>query len=318
MKVLFCGKKAACAVLSAAAVLLLAGLSGCTSTPAAPEPLAEVHPLALLSDDSGIYLHIPVQKHMELTSALLCNQVENLSEANAKRIAQYVEHLYIGIGSQTDGSRLEAAASGTVPQVGLRSVFTEKNGWTQQKYDAKSSEAALARQYPRSFTYYTHKEEAVQLSFLSDTVLCFAQNIFPLLEQYAVRPELPVTDCSKWLQQKGDDIVFYVTQPGTFFESFSGMAIQIPGCDRLYGKMHQLPAQGGINGRSSTYELSFMLHVTDKRTLPGFKSLLSLSLGKMGAKISQADDSTLEVSGISVTQEQIELMFLGASRASRK
>lgn len=309
MRVLFSRKNAGCAAWLSALVLSAALLSGCTSTKnAAPAPIKEVHPLALLGKDSGMYLHIPVQQHADLTAALIRDNVEQLSEANAKRITQYVEHLYIGLGSAADSSRLEAAALGSVPQLGLRSVFTEKNGWAQKEYKARYTEDSLAYKLPHDFTYYTRQDEDIELSFLSDTMLCFAQDVSPLLDKYALGADLAESDCNEWLQQKSNDILFYVTRPAQYLKHFVGTPVTL-GCDSMYGKMHYVPGLSASSAYEGNYLLSFTMHVTDKRTMPAFKSLISIALSPMGATVSQVDDTTLDVSGIPVTQKQIEEMF---------
>ena len=56
--------------------------------------------------------------------------------------------------------------------------------------------------------------------------------------------------------------------------------------------------------------MMFRIHLLDKRAASAFRSVLSLSFGMMGAKITQIDDFTIEISDVEITQKQIEDLFM--------
>ncbi|MBP5465661.1 MAG: hypothetical protein J6Y13_10885, partial [Treponema sp.] len=46
-------------------------------------------------------------------------------------------------------------------------------------------------------------------------------------------------------------------------------------------------------------------HISDTRTIPALKSLLTLAFGLTGGTVSQADSETLLVTGVPLTRKQI-------------
>ncbi len=261
-----------------------------------PPELTEVHPLALLGSDFSIYAFIPAGNHRDLTAALLMEEINNLSESDAKLIAKRINELYFGLGTVSDRSRLEVAASGNIPPIGIKTTFTKKSGWKQTGYTAASNERALKLHYPHEFTYYSHDESVYDVCFFSQQIFGIAQNIVPVMEKYALRPVPEDTAYNRWISQETDDILFYITRPGQYLRSLIGSAITTD-ADCVYGSLVKM--QGDV------YSMTMNIHVTHEKAVNSLKSTLALSFGLMGASLSQPDKETVRVSGIEVTQKQI-------------
>ena len=295
-----------------AASLSLSLLTGCKSTKqAAPEPVEqdkesvyvpaefeEINPLVVLSGDSSIYVNIPGKKHVELTSALLMDEIENLSEADAKTVAKKLDHIYVGLGTAEDRSRLEISAIGFMPSAGVKSVFSKSNGWSKSTYEAISTEYALKHKYPNVFDYYTRDDSDYAVSFPSKSVLLLAKDVVPLMEMYAQRPEVADTPYNNWVNVESDDILIYITRPGQYLRSLIGQSINA-GTDCIYGFLKKADSTGDL------YLMTFDIHSVSTRTIPALKSLLSLSFGLTGAGISDVDEYTVRLSDVEVTKQQI-------------
>lgn len=303
-------------VLILSAAILIAGtFFGCQTVPKktpveekkddgeyvyVPIELEEVNPLALIGDDFSIYTYIPANKHRGLTAALLLEEIDTLDDSDAKLIAKRIEELYLGLGTVEDRSKLEAAALGNIPTVGVKAAFSKRYGWNQEKYKAVSNEKALRLKYPNEFTYYSNEDTAYDMCFFSQQVFGIAQNLTPIMEKYAVRPEVSDTPYNKWISQESDDILFYITRPGQYLTSLIGSSITI-NTDYIYGSLKHI--------EDEIYYMTMNIHIANKKAIPALKSLLGLSFGMMGASLSQPDEETLQLSDIEVTQKQIVNLF---------
>ena len=306
-------------IFFSAAIFIVVMLFGCTTTqkPVTPkeeqtpvekkeEPvyvpleLTEVNPLALIGSDFSIYTFIPANKHKSLTIELLMEEIENLAEVDAKLIAKRIDKLYFGLGTVEDRSRLEAAASGNIPTIGVKTTFTKKSGWLQTPYTATSSEQALKLRYPNEFTYYSHDECIYDLCFFTQQIFAIAQDLTPVMEKYALRPEPEDTMYNRWISQESDDILFYITRPGQYLRSLIGASITSD-TDYSYGSITQV--------KDDIYSMTMDLHVTNESSIGMLKSMLELSFGLMDVSLTQPSKDILRVSGVEVSQSQIVNLF---------
>lgn len=289
---------------------MVALFAGCKSAPVAEQKksLPEVHPLALLDDESSIYIRVPVQHHIELTADILSAEVENLSADDAKTIAQQINLLFAGLGTVKDRSRIQLAANGSFPAIALQTVLTKKNGWNRQEYVAQSNEESLALDYPHTFYYFLREDTVFQIAFPSERIFCTGQQVFPLLEKYAVRPSYAETDITRWITKESDHILFYITKPGQYLRNLIGQPVSI-GCKSIYGSLIYVPYKKVPETYSGNYSLSFTLQLTDARAMKAMLSLLRLAMGMMGGSVSQIDDMSIELSDIPITEKQIMDLF---------
>ena len=298
-----------CCFLTGIAALALAS---CKSTPVEPEPAVqeksveesiyvppsfeEVQPLALLGEGFGIYIAIPASKHVSLTASVLTKEVEKMSRKDAETVAKHIDLLCAGQGGAEDASLLEVAASGMLPTVAVKTTFTKKNGWTKNSYDAVSTENALRHKYPHTFSYYSREDSEYKIAFTSQELFCLSQDIAAMLERYAVRPEVADTPYNQWISQESDDILFYVTRPEVYLQRLIGRRISV-GTDYMRGR---LAYQG-----EERYDMTLTMHAVSPKAVPALKSLLMLSFGLSGATITQTDSETVELSNVSLTEQEI-------------
>ncbi len=265
-----------------------------------PLELEEVDPLALLGNDFSIYTFIPAGKHKDLTVALLMEEIENLAEADAKLIAKRIDGLYFGLGTVSDRSRLEAVASGYIPTIGVKTTFTKKSGWIQTEYKAVSNEKALKLRYPNEFTYYSHDECLYDLCFFTQQIFGIAQDLSPVMEKYAIRPEPEDTMYNKWISQESDDILFYITRPGQYLRTLIGASITSD-TDYSYGRIIQV--------KDENYSMTINIHVKDEESVDSLKSSIKLAFGLMDVSLTQPEKNMLRISGIDVSQAQVVNLF---------
>lgn len=289
------------ALLLAALVFILASCK--TTSPVVEE---QVNVLALLEQDSSIYVRIPVSSHVDLTSAVLSSAFDGVSKKDARSFAQRVSELYAGIGTLEDRSRIQVVASASIPQVAVGTVFSKKNGWSKRTYNAKTTGAV------ETFTVYDPSAGELSVSFPSPSVFVSAAKVEPLLNRYAEYSDyadLSSTSYSSWVLQQSSDILFYITRPGQYLRNLIGQSVSI-GTDAIYGSLSYIPSKKNPDSYSGLYSMMFRIHLLDKRAAPAFRSVLSLSFGMMGAKITQTDDFTIEISDVEITQKQIEDLFM--------
>lgn len=283
-----------------ALALLSCLFSGCKSAPNTVEE-NEVHPLALLDQDASIYVCVPVSNHKNLVSSLLSKQIEGLSEKDAMSLAERTGNMYSSLGTVQDRSRLQIAALASIPKIAVSSAFKEKNGW-------KSVSVTFAG---KPFVYYKHLVSVFQVSIPSSKILCAGQNVEPLIERYAQKAEVPVNAVTEWIngENENNDILFYITRPGQYLRNLIGQSVNV-GTDAAYGKLIYTPNKKKPSEYSGKYELVFNLHLTDKKQAASLKGLLNLSFSMMGGTVRMTDESTIQLSGVEVTQRQIEDLFL--------
>lgn len=277
-------------------------------TPVVKEEFNEVDPISLLDIDKSVYVSVPVENYLDLTSNILSAKIDNLSVEDAKQMAQRIDFLYAALATVKDRSSMQIAATGSFPSIALKTVMTEKNGWNKQNYVSPSSEEALSKNYPNKFDYYLRNDTDLQISFPSKNIFCASQNVFPLLDKYSLRQERQATNANNWISQESNDILFYITRPGQYLRSLIGQAVTID-CDCIYGSIVYVPSKADSKEYTGNYNLNFNVTLIEKKAMKGMMLLLDLSLRMMGGEIYQYDDSTISIKNIPVTERQIVNLF---------
>jgi hypothetical protein len=296
-------------LLSVFCTFILALFFSCRSSSIELEE-GSVSPLALLDDQSSIYINIPVQMHQKLFADILCSQVEGLAEKDAMSLASRTGHLYAGLGTVKDRSRLEAAATVDIPKVGVNSVFKKKNGWNSAEYvsDAKTENGVSAAGVPSKYTVYSRNDNPLKISFPVKQILCVSKNVEVMLDKYSSQAALADNDMNAYLTQDSDDILFYVTRPGQYLRNMIGVTVQ--GADRVWGTLAYVPDEKKPKNDTGKYSMSFYMHLQDKKTMKAFQGLLALSFAMSDGSVEQIDDLTIKVSGVEVSRKQINEMFI--------
>ncbi|MBO4404753.1 MAG: hypothetical protein J5780_05415 [Treponema sp.] len=276
-------------------------LAGCKSSESNLPPL---EPLSLLSSDLSIYIHVPVEHHKELTARLLSAEVPSISAEDALALASRIKHLYAGLGTVKDRSYLEMSSDIDIPSIAKKKVFSSKNGWKTSDYNSPVPEPVV----PANFSVHSRSDMDFRLSFASDDVLAVSKEIDPMLDKAALRETVSDTPYNAWINRDTKDILFYITRSGQYLNALIGARVTV-NSDYVYGSIKYRPDPKRPGVYSELYDLTFSVHLKDKRTVQAFKSMLSLSFGLMGSEITQPEECTLTVSGVEVSAKQIENLF---------
>lgn len=279
---------------------------GCKSTP--KEELPEVHPLALLDEQSSVYVSIPVQKHTQFVADILTSEMTNISKQDALKVANQLEILYAGISTVKDRKRIQIASVGSFPKIALKTILKEKNGWNKNEYTAPSNPECIAMHYPNEFTFYTRTDTDFELCFPSEKMITVSRAVSPLLDQYALRPTYVENDQNKWIAQQSEDVLFFITKPGQYLRGLIGQPIEI-GCDFIKGKIVYVPNKKDASAYSGNYKLTFDVRATNGRARKILFNLLSLSLGMTDADVVITDENTVTVNELSITEKEILSLF---------
>ena len=273
-------------VLIALFLIAAVFMQGCASK---VQSLPEISPLALLEEDSGIYIGIPVKYHKDLVVSLISSQT-GLSQGNASTVAGRIDVLYAGLGNSGEPSRIQVSATGSFPSFAVGIALSESSGWRKKNYSAESSEAALGAGYPND-----------KISFPTEKELLLAKRISPLLENYALRRDcasLPYNDFISLDKNESRDILFYAADPSSIIAAlFTEMAAGW--FEKARGKLSKLS--------SGDYSLQATLYLKDKNRKTVVKAIMSLA----GIPVQEIDETTLKVSDIKVSKKQIETLVSG-------
>lgn len=282
-------------VLFSAFVLIL--IVGCKSTKIEDdEPY--MHPLAMISEDLSIYMSVPVDEHKELVSNIVCSMMEGMTKENAIKICDRTDTLYTGLGTVKDRSHIEVSSWTSVPKIAVGSIMTKKNGFEKENVFLENG----------IMTKYKSKVSNFEVAFPSTKILCFSKNLNPLLEKYITQETIKDTDYNNWINKDSKDILFFITRPGQYLRNLIGQSISI-GTDKIYGSLSYKPDSKNPGVYSGRYNLSFYIHLTNKKAANALRGLLSLSFSMMGGTVEQTDSETLYLSGIEVTDKQIKELF---------
>ena len=280
-------------------VAVAVGMTGCkTARVESVQTEPQVHPLALISADLSTYMSVPVKKHQDLVSKIVCSVVNGMSESNAMTICERTDMLYSGLGTVKDRSHLETASFTKVSKFEVGQVMTKKNGFDKETVLFDSGE----------MTKYKSNASNFEIAFPSTKILCMSQNVNPMLDKFSQRCEVKETEYNKWISQKSDDILFYITRPGQYLRNLIGQTVSV-GTDVIYGSISYLPDRKKPDQYSGRYNLSFYIHLTNKKAASALNALLSLSFSMMGGSVTQTDPETLYLSNIEITDRQITELF---------
>ena len=279
---------------------------GCKSSPEGA--VIQVHPLALISEDLSIYVNVPVQYHRELTARLLTAEVPSISQKDAESLASRIGNLYAGLGTVKDRSYLEMSCDAEIPGIARKSVFSKKNGLTSSSYNAVVTAQENELPLTENFTIYSRSDMDFDLSFAGENILCVSKKINPMLDRATVRASVPQTDYAEWINRESRDILFYITRSGQYLNSLLGGKVTVSS-DYVYGTIAYRPNPKKPGEYSGVYDLTFCVHLKDRRMVQAFKSMLSLSFALLDGEVKQIDEYTVQVSGAEISAKQIEDLF---------
>lgn len=287
------------------AVLIISSLTLTSCQTVNKVPLPEVKPIALLGNECDMYFSIPIEEEKELVSLFLTDYIPGLTEKDSAKLTDYVSRIYAGIIQNEKTTSFQIAGKQTFPKIALNSTLTEKKGWVKQKYEAFSTEEAKLLRYPYKFNYYTNAVAGMQLSFPGDDLFCSSENIFPMLEKYAVREQLEENEINSFMAEDSPDIHFYVKTPAAFIENLCGIKAGL-GMQYLTGSLSNIKEN---EQKSSNYSLELKVTVLNSKTMKAVLKIFTIAFKMFNGNVEQLDELTIKISGLKMNSEQIIAML---------
>lgn len=243
-------------------------------------------------------MSVPVKEHRELVVNIICSMMDGMKEENAAQICDRTEILYSGLGTVKDRSHIETASWTSVPKFAVGSIMTKKNGF--EKVSVTFDEGTV--------TKYMSETSGFEVAFPSTKILCFSKNLDPMLHKFVRQEEIVDTEYNRWINKDSKDILFYITRPGQYLRNLIGQSISI-GTDKIYGSLAYKPDPKHPGQYSGLYDLSFYIHLTNRKAATALRALLTLSFAMTGGFVDQPDPETLHLSGVEVSDKQIKDLF---------
>lgn len=289
--------------------LLSVAFFGC-KTPPKPEEqkLEEVNPLALLSNESNVYVSVPVQQHKQLCRDIICEEIDSISKDDAEKLVNQLNMLYTGMNIENHIPEIQLAASGSFPSIIVKAILTEKNGWTKNEYVSPSTEEALALKYPNKFSFFTRKDMDNSLSLPSNGIVCFTKNIKPMLDLYAVRPLYEANEVTEWITKQSDDILFYIKKPGKYVTDIIPLPI-MKGCTSIYGRIKNYKSKKYPDSYTGDYIFECSITLSNSRMMKPMIAMLTLASGLMPATVTQRDATTIDITEVELSESDILKLF---------
>lgn len=264
----------------------------------------DVPPLALLQDDSLLYVAIPVKLQKELTVTLIKALLPSISESTIQSLAVRCDTLYGGIGSEDDAKRIEISVKGDFPMLTVGTAFSEKNGWAHE-FRTYNGGGLL----PFATNIYTSDAVGdMALAFPTSSMLCVSHSIDEMMQRYAPMSEaVPSWAGADWISDSAGGMRFYVKQPVRAIKALKDTPME-----NLVEAVY-----GSVEGAGEDITIDFFLKIKTNEAAASsiatgaLVTLLRISLMKAGVNISQTDDYTIKVAGMKMKASALA-GFLGA------
>lgn len=264
----------------------------------------DVPPLALLQEDSLLYVAVPVKLQKNLTVNLIHSIMPSIPQKTIESLAVRCDTLYAGIGNDSDSKRLEVSVKGDFPPLAINNALSEKNGWTRElrKYDGGALLPFATSVYSSEATGDT------AIAFPAQSILCVSRAIDTMLNRYAPMPEtVNQWPGSDWLSDASGGMRFYICRPARAITALKGSPMESL-VEAVYGS---------VTGDGEDISVDFFLKVktpdssNSSAVTSALITLLRISMMKAGVQISQSDDYTIKVAGMKMKAESLSA-FLGA------
>lgn len=275
-----------------------------TACQSAKLKIPDVPPLALLQEDSLLYVAIPVKLQKDLTVTLIQSMMPSIPKATIEKLAVRCDRLYAGIGCDNDSKRLEISVKGDFPALTVGTAFSEKNGWTHE-FRTYSGGGLL----PFATNIYSSESVGdMALAFPTSSLLCLSRSIDPMMQRYASMIETaPAWPGADWLSDSSGGMRFYVSRPVRAIRALKDTPMESL-VEAIYGS---------VESEGEDVSLDFFLKIKTSDTgtsglaAGAVVTLLRISLMKAGVSISQSDDYTIKVAGMKMKASALA-SFLGA------
>lgn len=291
-------------VTAALYLCILISLSACKTAIPVYE---KVDVLSLLDNKSSFYLRIPTSVDSEQFEKILQAKVKGLSEANARRITERIDTIYIGLERTKKGTEYQLAASCNFPKVVVKSAFSKGNGWNSDSLVLDANDGKKSK-------YEIYERMGTLASFPDTFTACTGYNLPSMIEKYhnivtsqADKNESLNNNVYDWLcydnGMPDDNIKFFATRPQAFLSMLVGAQLNYQ-LNYVCGSICNDPK----NNNQFIMEIQF--DFINRRIIPAARGALTLALGLTDAQVSSSTETNLTISNIKLNKKQLYQLLL--------
>ena len=270
-------------------------LAGCSSVPAGGRP---VDPLELIDADSSFYMAIPKAADNVLIERIITGFYPEISDSDAKMIADRVNKVYCGLNRSRHGTEVQASIDGNIPQKFLPKVLNAKKGFVVSDYIPSGSAV--------SYKVYSGQ---VEMTFPSDKIGCIGRNIEGMLDKYDSLSKLPADDITElysdlnkdltsYLKEAETEIRFFANKPQSFLTILTGAQLDLKLID-VKGSFKTDPKH------QNQYLLNLDFRFKNGTFLKAGKTLLVLAFGLTNSQEEIIGESELIIHDIRMDKQQL-------------
>ncbi len=287
--------------ISAAFILIVAGIFSvaCKSTPF----VSEVDPLDLIDSRSAFYIRIPKDVDFNLISRMLQNNLEGLSESDAKKVAERIDTVYLGLKKSKKSVEFQISSLCSIPKIAVSSAFSKKNGWTSDKLILEGSDK-------KNVSYTVYNNSGILAAFPSENIALIGNSVPAMIERYHnISQNIEFEDTSLldenirgWLSYENGlhegQIRFYASKPQSFLTTLIGANLNFK---LIYVKGFLKNDLKNENQYISEFEFEFR----DPRVVGAAQAMLEVAFALTDSSVKRISDTHLIVSGIRINKNQL-------------
>jgi len=277
-------------------LILFMGITSCKSTPLA----VEVDPLDILDSESAFYIAIPSNVDPDLIPRIIQNNVNGISEANARLLAGKINKVYCGLNHTKNKTSIQASFDAAIPQKYVSKVLNKNNGFSKRLFTAQKS--------ANEYTVYANKN--LELTFPSAKVLALGRDIDNVLQSYdniftSAEPDYSYLQYSnlnpqlyEFLHEAQDEIRFFANKPQSFLTILTGANLNL-----------KLSSVKGTFVSDPKVENQYLVDLTfnfqNEKFLKAGRTLLSLAFGLTDSQTYTDNNNVLIIKGIKINKDSL-------------
>lgn len=257
-----------------------------------------VDPIELLDNNSSFYIAIPKAADSVLINRIIQNNVQGLSESDAKMISDRVNKIYCGLERKKNNVDIQASIDGNIPLKYIPKGLNAKNGFSVQKYTPAES----------NLTYDIYSNKSIDLSFPSANLCCLGRDVQWMLTKFDTLSKLPPDDCEiisdlsqeliEYLKGAETEIRFYANKPQSFLTILTGTQLDLKLID-VKGSFITDPKH------ENQYLLDIDFMFKNETFMKAGKAMLTLAFGLTNSQSEVYDGCGLKITGIRLDKKQL-------------
>ena len=276
---------------------------GCKSTP----PETNINPLELLDNKSQYYFRIPVSVDPVLVDRVLKANVSSLSDSDSKLIVSRINTIYAGYTRRRNYVEFQISSDCSFPKSITSKVFTKKNGFEARKLNLNNAE-------PGTTPYDVYSTQGVDISLPEERIALLGRDVDGMLGEYhrlfqKIEGQSYNNLSSELFEYLNYDslldeneIRFWATNPSSFLTLLTGARLNLA-LQYVRGTIKPDPKL------SKQYIMQFEFEFKDERIVRAARGALSLAFGLADSNVYMLSPTTLVISDIKISKEQVYRIF---------